>query len=92
MPNITAEIVTNYAEVVQAIRRNSQVTILRDQNEIQGVLRHVTSREGTAALLPAGGDLRSAWVRITTKQGPDVWVAFPELVQLRVEGSVTWSF
>jgi agmatine/peptidylarginine deiminase len=90
MPNITVKIVTTYAEVVGAIMRNNRVTILCDQNEIQGVLRHVTCGDGTVALLPTGGDLRSAWVRITTRQGPDVWVAFPELVRLWDEALATF--
>ena len=93
MSNITVEIVTTYAEVVEAVRRHRYVAILNSDNgvEIKGRLRHITSGEGTAAYLPAGGDLRSAWVRITTRQGPDVWMSFLDLVQARAESRASWN-
>jgi hypothetical protein len=89
--SVTVNIVLSYAEVVTAIKKGEKVTLLReDGTKIIGTLRNLTPAEGSAYHLPAGGDLRTAWVWITTISGFETWIKFTELVELRENGAVAW--
>lgn len=90
--SITIDTVLSYAEVVRAVQANEKVTLLRkDGTRIAGTLRHITPAQDNPCFLPAGGDLRTAWVRITTTMGFEIWVPFLELVELRGERMVAWE-
>ena len=91
MTGFTASNVLAYAEVVGAIQGRSRVLVEVADRRIEGTLRAITSSEDSSGFLPHNGDLRQAWVWITTTGGFETWVKLSDLVQARTEGSARFS-
>jgi hypothetical protein len=92
MPNITAQLVTTYAEIVHAAKNSSRITVeLPGRLRIEGTMRHIVKGEENWAFPPAGADLAHTWVRITTRQGMDVAVRFTELAEALDGHLLAWS-
>jgi hypothetical protein len=70
-------------EVITAVAAGQKVTVMPSgdrEQRIVGTLRHLSPANGSAAHF-GNGDVRDAWVRITTVQGFETWIRLTELVQ-----------
>lgn len=84
---LSAHQVLTLAEIVTAVHEGRRVRTLGDTPDgiTEGTLRGFTP-QGSGAHF-SGGDIRDASIRITTKQGGDVWVSVVEAMVLRGDGA-----
>lgn len=91
MSKITITQVVEYAAVVNSVLQRERVAGAVHGNVIDGTLRAITPGEGTSHHLHQG-DLRTAWVWITTVQGFETWVPFVDLVDAHNDGEVALNY
>jgi hypothetical protein len=89
---LTANQVIAYSQLLVAVHAGLKVRILWGNDQlVEGTLRHLTQRKDDSGYLHGGTDVRDAWVRITTKQGYEVWYLFTELVQAHQDGALAFG-
>lgn len=91
MNKITITQVIEYAAVVNSVLKHERVAGEVNDNVIDGTLRAITPGEGSPNHLHQG-DLRTAWVWITTVRGFETWVQFVDLVAAHNGGDVALNY
>lgn len=92
MSAVTQNEVVRYAKVVEAVWARKRVRLLLpDGNILEGTLRAITPADENPNFLPPSGDLRTAWVRITTRGGWEKWVPFTDITTQVDAGGVSFE-
>lgn len=86
---LNAHQVLTLAEIVQAVHGGKKVRWYDGPTEMRGTLRGFTPVNSGAHF--SGTDIRDASIRITLKQGHDVWLSVVEVQVMRGDGAIAFS-